>query len=77
MKKLFSYEVVHNKVEILIDTRGKTRFILARRNEAVDGDTRWGLFNGPNCLHISPYRADLICKLNDWGYAVKNTDSNS
>lgn len=71
MKKLFKHVIVYNKVEILTDARSKTRFVLARRNEAADGDTRWGLFNGAKCLEISPYRADLLGTLNNWGFSVK------
>ena len=74
MKQLFVHEVIKNKVEILTDAQGNTAFVFARRSEIEHGDTRWGLFNGKNCLHVSPYRADLTFKLNDWGYSVKSDE---
>jgi hypothetical protein len=74
MKQLFIHEVIKNKVEILTNVQGNTAFVFARRSESEDGDTRWGLFNGKNCIHISPYRSDLVFKLNDWGYSIKSEE---
>jgi hypothetical protein len=70
MKKLIAHELIKNKLEILVDAKGITRFILARRNEIKDGDTHWQLFKGNELLAVSPYRHDLYSKLED--FAVKS-----
>jgi hypothetical protein len=70
MKKLIAHELVKNRLEILVDAKGITRFILARRSELQDGDTRWQLFKKNEVLAVSPYRHDLYSKLA--GFAVKS-----
>jgi hypothetical protein len=70
MKKLIAHELIPNKLEILVDAKGITRFILARRQEEKFGDTHWQLFQGDTHIETSPYRNDLYSKLED--FAVKS-----
>ena len=63
MKKLIIHELINNRLEILVDARGKTQFILARRREDEHGDTHWQLFKANELLATSPYRYDLYSKL--------------
>jgi len=69
MKKLIAHELITNRLEILVDAKGITRFILARRREDRDGDTKWQLFQAKKLLAVSPYRHDLYSLLED--FAVK------
>lgn len=70
MKKLIATELIKNRLEVLVDVRGKTQFILARRREEEYNDTYWQLFQGDTLLGSSPYRHDLYGDLNPKGYAV-------
>lgn len=70
MKKLIAHELVKNRLEILVDAKGITRFILARRREEHYGDQKWQLFKKNEVLAVSPYRYDLYSKLE--GFDVKS-----
>ena len=70
MKKLLAHELVFNRLEILVDARGKTQFILARRLDKDHGDTYWQLFKDNELLATSAYRLDLYSGLE--GFIVKS-----
>lgn len=70
MKKLIVTEFIKNRLEVLVDVRGKTQFILARRREEEHGDRHWQLFQGNTFLGSSAYRHVLYSRLTD--YAVKS-----
>jgi hypothetical protein len=65
MKKLIAQELIQNQLEILVDAKGITRYILARRREKQDGDTHWQLFQGNTHIDTSPYRNNLYAMGND------------
>jgi len=78
MKKLIAHEVIYNRLEILVDSRGKTQFIMCRRREDQDGDTNWVLFKGSEVLAVNAYRACHKAFLLENGWAiVKELDSTS
>ena len=66
MKKLIAHELINNRLEILVDARGKTKFILARRREDEYGNTHWQLFKDNELLATSPYRHDLYSHLQEF-----------